>query len=198
MNTIKRIDIRFGFVSLLILMAALSRLLPHPHNFSPIGGMALFGAAYYNKRYLAYLIPILAMWISDLLLNNILYAHYFDHFVWFYSGSLFTYAAFALMILVGSLLLKNVSLSKVIFSALSASVIFYLVSNLGVWITQGVYPHTWEGLLACYVAALPFFQNTLAGDILYSGLLFGVFKLCTVYIPQLQVCEGNKKQRLHE
>lgn len=103
-----KITLRFGVVTLLILLAAISRLLPHPPNFAPIGGMALFGAAYYTRKWWAYLIPIVAMWISDLILNNVVYAQYFDKFVWFYSGSLFTYGSFALIVLMASFTLRTV------------------------------------------------------------------------------------------
>ncbi|MDD2300415.1 MAG: hypothetical protein PHU69_12360, partial [Fermentimonas sp.] len=84
----------------------MSRLLPHPPNFAPIGAMALFGAAYFSKKYWAFIIPIASMWVSDLILNNVIYGQYFDHFVWFYSGSLFTYGAFALIVVLGMFTLK--------------------------------------------------------------------------------------------
>ena len=93
----KKINLRFAVVAVIILSAALSRLIPHPANFSPIGSMALFGAAYFSKKYWAFIIPIVTMWLSDLILNNVVYGEYFDHFVWFYSGSLFTYGAFVLI-----------------------------------------------------------------------------------------------------
>ena len=77
-----KIILRFSVITVLILLAALSRLIPHPANFAPIGGMALFGAAYYSKRYWAFIIPIVTMWISDLILNNVVYGEFFDGFVW--------------------------------------------------------------------------------------------------------------------
>ncbi len=187
----KKLDLRFGVITLLILLIALSRLVPHPANVSPVGGMALFGAAYYSRRYMACLIPVVAMWISDLAVNNILYARYFDHFVWFYSGSVFTYGAFLLIVIFGTFILKKVRVTNLVAAALGASVIFFLVSNFGVWLSSGMYPHTWAGLVSCYAAGVPFFQNTLLGDLFYCGLLFGAFELSVKNIPQLQTKNLN-------
>lgn len=182
----QKIDVRFGVITLLILLVALSRMIPHPLNFSPVGSIALFGAAYYSRRYWAYLIPVLAMWISDLAVNNILYAQYFGHFVWFYSGAVFTYGAFLLIVLFGTFILKKVRINRLLVAAPGASVIFFLTSNFGVWLSSGMYPHTVSGLMSCYAAGLPFFQNTLLGNLFYCVLLFGAFELSVRKIPQLQ------------
>lgn len=182
-----KIDLRFSVITLMILLAAMSRLLPHPPNFAPIGGMALFGAAYFSKKYWAFIIPIATMWISDLVLNNVIYGQYFDHFVWFYSGSLFTYLGFALIVTLGLFTLKKVKVANLAVSALSASAIFFIVSNFGVWLTSGMYPHTFSGLMTCYAVGIPFFHNTILGDLVYTGVLFGGFALCVRKIPQLRV-----------
>ena len=133
-TTNKKVHLRYSVVSVLIILAALSRLLPHPPNMAPIAGMALFGAGYYSKKYWAYLIPIASMWVSDLILNNVVYGQYFDRFVWFYSGSLFTYGAFALIVLLGTITLKKKSVGSILFSALGASVIFFIVSNFKIFL----------------------------------------------------------------
>lgn len=186
-ETNKKIDLRFSVISLLVVVAALTRLIPHPPNVAPIGGMALFGAAYYSRKYWAFIVPIAAMWVSDLVLNNVVYAHHFDNFVWFYSGSLFTYGAFALIVLMGTVTLKNKNAGSVLFSALGASVIFFIISNFGVWLTSPIYAKTWAGLVACYTAAIPFMQNTLLGDLGYTVVLFGLFKLSMIAFPQLRI-----------
>ena len=182
-----KINLRFGVIALMILLAALSRLLPHPPNFAPIGGMALLGAAYFSKKYWAFIIPIVAMWISDLVLNNVVYGQYFDHFVWFYSGSLFTYGAFVLIVFWGVFTLKTARILKLVVSALSASVIFFLVSNFGVWFSGTMYPKDFSGLVACYTAGIPFFHNTILGDLVYTGVLFGAFEFAQKRIPQLRL-----------
>lgn len=190
----KKISLRFGVITAMILLAAMSRLIPHPANFAPIGGMALFGAAYFSKRYWAFIIPIVSMWISDLILNNVVYGQYFDHFVWFYSGSLFTYGAFALIVLLGMFSLKKIKVNNVVLSALSASIIFFVVSNFGVWVSSGMYPHTFGGLTACYAAGIPFFQNTILGDLVYTGVMFGAFELCVRGFPQLRLSPASINQ----
>lgn len=182
-----KIHLRFGVLSLLILLAAFSRLIPHPPNFAPIGAMALFGAAYYTQKYLAFIVPIISMWISDLLINNILYARYFDHFVWFYQGFYWTYGAFILIVIIGFFLLKKVKIKNLIIASLAASVTFFLVSNFGVWASGSMYSKTISGLLACYTAGIPFFKNTITGDFIYSIALFGAFELAKYQFPILKL-----------
>jgi formate-dependent nitrite reductase membrane component NrfD len=116
----------------------------------------------------------------------VIYGQYFDHFVWFYSGSLFTYGAFALIVVLGMFTLKKVRVPNLAVSALGASVIFFIVSNFGVWLTSGMYPPTFSGLMTCYTAGIPFFHNTILGDLVYTGVLFGAFELCVRKIPQLR------------
>jgi len=177
---------RFGVIALMIFLAAMSRLLPHPPNFTPIGGMALFGAAYFAKRYWAFAVPIVSLWLSDLVLNNAMYGQYFDGFVWFRADSLFIYGAFALIALLGIFALKKIRIPNLAASALGASAIFFIVSNFGVWFSGAMYPKDLSGLIACYAAAIPFFQNTLLGDLFYSAVLFGSFELSVRRFPQLQ------------
>ncbi len=89
-----KINLRFGVLFLIVISAAFSRLLPHPPNFTPIGAMALFGAAYFSKKHIALILPIIAMFLSDLVINNVVYAQYFDGFTFFYPGFYWTYGAF--------------------------------------------------------------------------------------------------------
>ena len=180
-----KLNQRFSVITLMILLAAMSRLLPHPPNFAPIGGMALFGAAYFTKRYWAFIVPITAMWISSLVLNNTMHAHLYDRFVWFGSDSIFIYGTFALIILFGMFTLKKVRLPNLILSALGASVIFFLVSNFGFWLMWTMYPKTFVGLMACYSAGIPFFHNTVLGDLMYTGVLFGTFEWGVRKFPKL-------------
>lgn len=181
-----KIILRFSVITLLILLAALSRLIPHPANFAPIGGMALFGAAYYSRRAWAFVIPVISMWISDLVLNNVVYGAYFDGFVWFYRGAWFTYGAFILIVLLGIFTLRKIKVPNLLFSALGASVIFFLVSNFGVWFSGTMYPKDFGGLIACYTAGIPFFKNTVMGDLFYTAFLFGAFELSARRFPVLK------------
>lgn len=172
----------------LVLVAAATRLLPHPDNFVPVGAMALFGAATLPKRWLAVLLPLAAYYLSDLFLNNVVYGEYFTGFYWGIDP--WIYGGVALMVLFGMGILRNSSLSwaRIGGAAVGASVIFYLLSNFGVWIGGMMYPKTLTGLIACYVAALPFFGMSLVANLIFSGALFGAAKrwdLVTTGNPRL-------------
>jgi hypothetical protein len=161
-----------------IVVAAALRLVPHPPNFTPIGAMALFSGAYLGRRGLAFAAPLGAMILSDAVLG-------------FYAGFWITYFAVALIVLVGWLALSRVSALRVGVAAILSSVLFFLVSNFGTWALSGMYPHTLAGLSTCYVAAIPFFQNTVAGDLFYATLLFGGFKILETLMPQLRAGQAQ-------
>lgn len=174
-----KIQLQTGIVSLLILLAAMSRLLPHPHNFTPIGAMGLFGAAYFSRKHLAFLIPFIGLWISDMVLNNLIYARLYPEFygegvVWF--GSVWVYLAFALIIVLGFVLLRHVKPTNLLAASLLASVLFFLITNFGSMLADPKYPKSITGLMAAYTAGIPFFWNTLLGDLFFSGVLFGSFE----------------------
>ncbi len=154
-------------VTAIVLALALSRLMPHPFNFSPVAALALFGGARYSNRLAAYTIPLFAMWASDLILNH----SYFGTFTLFYPGAIYTYGAFALVVFAGNLI-RNAAPLRLLGAGLAASLIFFLVSNFGVWASGLIYPKTTAGLTACYTAGLPFFRNTLTGDLIYTFTVF--------------------------
>jgi hypothetical protein len=160
----------------MILTAALTRLLPHPNNFSPIAAMALFGGAYFGKRSTALLIPLIALWLSDLVLNNTVYAAFYNGFTWITPSFYWSYGVFAMLAMAGTSFLQKPTTPRVLGASLSASVVFFLVSNFGVWLESGMYPKTATGLSACYAAGLPFLSNTIVGDLVYTGVLFGVYQ----------------------
>lgn len=168
----KSIYIIAGF----IIFAVLSRLLPHAYNFTPIGAIALFGAAYFANKKWAIIVPLTALWLSDLYLNNIVYSVYYDGFTWFTGGFIYLYGSVLMIVFLGYVLLKKITFGRVLGGALGASVIFYMVSNFGVWIGSPMYPLTVEGFIACYIAAVPFFHYTIAGNVIYSAVLFGGFE----------------------
>ena len=176
---------RFGMIALMIVAAAASRFMPHPPNFTPIAGMGLFGAAYFAKKYWAYLIPFLALWGSDLILNNVVYAEFQNGFTWITANSLWTFLAFGLIIFMGSNILKKISFPKVLGASVAGSLIFFLISNFGSWYAYGMYPLNASGLMMAYEAGLPFFWNTLAGDLVYVSVLFGGFELAKDIYPSL-------------
>ncbi len=157
----------------IILLAALSRLLPHPPNFSPVEAVALFGGAYFARRSVALLVPLAAMFLSDLALgfvNGGIYAEYFLS-----AGFLLIYACIALSTLLGFALRGRVTAFRVAGYSVAGSVLFFAVTNLGTWLGSAMYPQTVAGLGAAYIAGVPFFQNTLAGTLFYSAVMFGSF-----------------------
>ena len=158
----------------MIVSGAFSRLVPHPFNFSPIAALALFGSAHFKHRWQALLIPLAAIWISDILINRLIY----NNLTLFYTGFYWQYSAYILIILLGFLIYKrNINPYNVLGGALSSGLIFFLISNFGVWVIGSFYPATWAGLLACYTAGLPFYQGTLTGDLFYTVILFGGYYL---------------------
>lgn len=165
---------RWAAWALLVVLAAFSRLLPHPPNFIPIGAMALFTGAHMGLRPAAFAVPLLAMLVSDLLIG----LHMLMPVV---------YGSFALITVLGWAVLRTRrSPWRLGGAALLASTLFYLITNFGVWALGSWYPKTLEGLLACYVAAIPFFGNTIAGDLFFVALLFGGWAWLERRVPALQ------------
>jgi hypothetical protein len=165
------------FIFGLIFLAAISRIIPHPENFAPIGVMALFGAAYFKNKKYAFILPLIALWISDLIINNIFFSDYYGRFVLFTEGAIWIFLSFVSIALLGILIFRKVTLSRLIIGSLAASYIFFLITNFGVWMSGALYPLTAEGLSACYSAAIPFFKNTLFGNAVYAAVLFGGYEL---------------------
>ncbi|MGH9750430.1 MAG: DUF6580 family putative transport protein [Candidatus Polarisedimenticolia bacterium] len=164
---------RTAVVAALLLGAAATRLLPHPPNVTPIVAMALFGGAHLGDRRLAVLLPLGAMLLSDLVLG-------------FHVLQPVVYLLIALFALLGKRFLGRPGAPRLAAAAIGSSVLFFLVTNLAVWALQDLYPKTPAGLSAAFVAALPFFRNTLLGDLGYAVILFGGFALAGRRLPALQ------------
>jgi hypothetical protein len=164
-----KINMTWGVAIVLILMAVTTRFLPHPPNFTAIGAMGLFGGAYFSKQRWAYFIPFAALFLSDLVLNTFVYH------VEFSSYCLSSYLPFALVFLAGKAMLNKVNPQNVVLASLTASSIFFLVSNAVCWQIDPTYTKNFAGLMMSYAAGIPFFGNTLASDMIYSSLFFGVF-----------------------
>ena len=168
----------------LIVLAALTRLLPHPPNFSPVEAIALFGGAYFAARGWALVVPLVAMFLSDLALGLVNGGIYFDYFA--SAGFLLVYACIALSTVLGFGLRGRVNGARVLGYSLVGSVLFFLVTNFGAWLGSPAYPQNAAGLAAAYVAGIPFFQWTVLGTLFYSALLFGGFALLRRQVPALR------------
>ena len=151
----------------LILLGIVARLVPHPWNATPTMAIALFGGTYLSKRW-AILLPFSIVAISDLLIG-------------WHSTIPFTWGAFALTGLLAWWIRRQPTTLRILTGALAGSIVFFLITNFGVWLTGELYPQTLTGLHECYLAAIPFFRNSLVGDVLYTTLFFGGHALATRY-----------------
>jgi hypothetical protein len=153
-------------------LAALLRLAPHPPNFSPIGGVALFGGARL-KGWQAYLVPLLALAITDPIRSRME-----GGYPAYSLGTIVVYASFLISVFLGRTFLRDTNSPARIASVVFAgSLQFFLITNFFVWFGGHMYPQTLGGLAACYVAGLMFFGRTLLGDLFFSGVLFAVYAL---------------------
>jgi hypothetical protein len=154
----------------LIALAAALRIAPHPWNFTPIGAMALFAGATLKDRRLAFLFPLLALFLGDI-------------FIGFHKLIPIVYASFLINVAIGLRLRDRRTVGRVSLATLLGAIQFFLITNFAVWQFLSGYPHTATGLLTCYIAGIPFFSNTLAGDALYAALLFGSFAFAERFLP---------------
>ena len=157
----------------LIVLVAVSRLLPHPMGVTAVGALGLFSGAYLSKR-IAWTVPLIALLIGDLISG-------------FYSPvvMVFVYSGFAVSAIIGRwLLMKQRTPSRLGGSVLLGAISFYLLSNFGMWIAA--YPHTIDGLILCYVNGLPYLARSLLGDAFYTVLLFGSFEMMNAWLNSHQ------------
>ena len=145
----------------LILLGVSARFMPHPANVAPIGAIALFGGLYLNKR-MAFVLPVAAMLVSDL-------------FIGFYNWKTMAavYISFLAMVGIGLVVKRHKKFSTIVGGTLLGSLLFFLITNAAVWAFGTLYPYTIEGLLSSYAMAIPFFKNSLMGDLFYTGVLVG-------------------------
>lgn len=151
-------------ISAIIFALAFFRLIPHWPNVSPVAAMALFGGAYFADKRLAFIVPFAALFLSDLLLG-------------LHNAMIFVYAGFALTVVIGFMLQKRVTVTNTAFAMVASSVLFFLLTNFGAWMTSALYAKTAAGLGQAYVAGIPFFQNSLLGNLGYAVLIFGGYHL---------------------
>jgi len=172
-------------LSVLILLAALSRLLPHPPNFAPITAMAVFGAVRYLDRRAAVLAPLMALLLSDLV-REVLYRYGLANQWGLYRGMWSVYGATVLVVVLGRVARGTRSPATIAAVTLGGSCLFFVLTNFAHWAEGSLYPHTAEGLATCFVTAIPFFRNALLGDAFYATVLFGAWALAEVRVPALR------------
>ena len=178
----------------MILLAATFRLVQSSpvfsilSNLTPFGAMALFGGYYFRDKWKAVLIPVAALWISDIFLNRF---YYYDHWAFFYGGQLWIYGIFAATVGLGMLMGRPTMLRLTGFG-IGAALLHWLVSDFGVWlggstdITTGLpFTKDWNGFAKCLTLALPFLRNMIIGNLVFSGVMFGAFEWMRKRYPVL-------------
>lgn len=153
----------------LVVIAASLRILPHPDNFVPVAAVALFGGAVLPRR-LALFVPLSVMVLSDLVIG-------------WHDLVAVTWGSYALIALAASFWLRKVSFGRTVVLTLGSALFFFVATNFAVWVTSGMYPHTWAGLGQCFTMALPFFRNSLMSDLFFVAVLFGAYYLA-VQLPK--------------
>ena len=173
---------RFWFLLTVIFSAAFMRLIPHWPNFTPIAAMALFGGAYMSRKTLAFLVPLAAMLLSDLILG-------------FHTTMVAVYLSFVATVGIGLFIARKPKILHIAGASLSASILFFIVTNFASWMGSPLYPQTFTGLMEAYAAGLVFFNNgalgisffanSVLGDLFFNTLFFGVFYLARLRFPAL-------------
>ena len=163
---------RFTLLAGMLLAAAASRLIPHPPNFTPIAALALFGGTSFAEKRAAFFVPLAGLFLSDLALG-------------FYAITPVVYASFALIVCLGFWLRQRQSFWRITSASIVGAILFFVVTNFGVWAFETLYPKNFTGLVDCYIAAIPFFGNTLSSDLFYSAILFGGLALAEKRWPLL-------------
>jgi hypothetical protein len=179
----------------MVLAVALTRLLPHPPNFTPLGAVALFAGARFGNKRLAFLVPLAALFLSDCALQVITGLGWAGGWLaqgtGFHRGMGVVYGAVALVTALGLFLPgRRRGPLTVAAGTLAGSTVFFLVTNFAWWPGYDLYPHTPEGLLLSYTAALPFFGWTLLGDACYATALFGGLALAEKRFTRLLPAVG--------
>jgi hypothetical protein len=173
--------LRGALIVTLIVLAAVLRIAPHPWNLTPVGAMSLFSGAMFRNRWMAFLLPLASLLAGDV-------------FVGFHKLMLVVYASFAISVVIGRWLAEKRSVARIGGAVFLGAVQFFFVTNFAMWAVGGFYPKTAAGLVNCFVAGVPFFWNTLAGDAVYTCVLFGGFAFAERMLPALRLHPGGTAQ----
>jgi len=207
--SLKKIDPRFSLLLLFVVAAGLLRILGEGKitpfsNITPIGAMALFGGAYFTGRWKAYLFPLLTLFVSDIIIQQVFYPE-FSQGGLLYQGWIWTYVGFAAMVLAGQLIIKKVNVPNLMMASVAAAVAHWLITDFGVWLggctdptTGKLYTKDVAGLLKCYAMAVPYMKAMFFGNLAYGAIFFGAFELIQRRIItnyQLQITNDSTSLR---
>ncbi len=158
----------------LLVLGIFSRLVVHSWNFTPVIALALFGGVYLKKKQWAIMLPLALFAVTDLILG-------------FHQTMFFTWGSVVLIAAMGLWVKKNKNLKTVLGGGLASAVLFFVITNFGVWLTTGMYPMTIAGLSECFVLAVPFFRGTLAGTFVYGAILFGIYEMIAARVKDTRL-----------
>jgi hypothetical protein len=184
--SLEKINIRNSVLILMILLAAAARFI-HLHNqnvwanFTSVGAVALFGGAYFNNKKKAYLVPLITLFMSDLLINYL----YFHKFVWFYGSAIWIYISFAAMVFIGTQM-RKINIANVVVASFAAVLIHWLLTDINPWLYGNLYDKSIIGYFQSLFAAIPFERSLLMGNLVYGFILFGGFELAKAKFPALR------------
>ena len=181
-------------VILLMTVCAFARLIPHMPNFTPVESLAIFGAAYLSKKHWAFIISVLVLYFSDFIINNTVARSFFPDvqgIVWFSSYMMYNFIAMALIVLVSSKIISKVTIKNVGMSILFASILFFII-NFGSWANEkSLYSSDFSGLMASFMAGIPFFRNSLLSNIIFTTVIFGSFEIYTSIATRQKSTAGS-------
>jgi uncharacterized protein DUF6580 len=176
---------RTALLTGMVLAAAALRLLPHPMNFTPVGALALFGGASFRSKRMALALPLVSLIAGDI-------------FIGFHRLMPYVYASFLVSVAIGFWLRRSRSAVRIGSGVLAGAIQFFLVTNFALWAASiGAYPRTAAGLVACYIAGIPDFWNTLAGDAFYASVLFGGLALMEQRFPAFREDMATFRPQAH-
>jgi len=184
--SLEKINIRNSVLILMIVLAAAGRFIHLDTqqvwaNFTPVGAVALFGGAYFTDKKKAYLVPLITLFLSDLLINYL----YFHKFVWFYGSAVWVYISFAVMVFMGTRI-RKINAANVAIASLAAVVVHWLLTDIDPWLYGNLYAKSSIGYFQSLFAAVPFERSLLLGNFVYGFVLFGGFELAKSKFPVLQ------------
>lgn len=172
------------YTCILFAIAFASRIIPHYPNFTAVGAIAIAGGMAYRSWIPALVATVGSMFFSDLIVNNIFYSDYYTSFVWFTPGAVLIYSAFILSVFIPRFL-SGKPVFKWLTSSVASTILFFVITNFGVWYGSSLYPQTFSGLIACYTAAIPFALNQLLGTLFYGALILIAFSYVEKRLVQI-------------
>lgn len=184
--SLEKINIRNSVLILMIVLAAAGRFIHLDTqqvwaNFTPVGAVALFGGAYFTDKKKAYLVPLVTLFLSDLLINYL----YFHKFAWFYGSAVWVYISFAVMVFMGTRI-RKINVANVVIASLAAVLVHWLLTDIDPWLYGNLYAKSSIGYFQSLFAAIPFERSLLLGNFVYGFVLFGGFELAKSKFPVLQ------------